>query len=68
MHIYVKHTGVSSVQEFTAWLEEVDPVIVGKLETPITYQLTPQQIKTVCGRNSIWPDAGGESEVVYWTH
>ena len=32
--------------------------VVYKLETPITYQLTPQQLKTVLGTNGFWANTG----------
>lgn len=39
-----------------------------ELATPIEYDLTPQQIKTLKGTNNIWSDANGDIEVKYWTH
>lgn len=50
-----------------AWLKEHPVEVVYKLATPQTYQLTPQTIKTLIGRNNIWSDAG-DVEVKYWTH
>lgn len=38
-----------------------------KMRYSQTYQLTPQTIKTLIGRNNIWSDAG-DVEVTYWTH
>ncbi|MGJ1042724.1 hypothetical protein ACR77V_12870, partial [Staphylococcus epidermidis] len=32
--------------------------IMGVLNTPITYQLTPTQIRTLVGNNNIWADTG----------
>lgn len=42
--------------------------IVTKLVTPIEYDLTPQQLKTLKGTNNIWSNANGNIEVKYWTH
>lgn len=42
--------------------------IVYELETPIVYQLTPQQIKTFKGTNTVWADTNGDISVEYWTH
>ena len=39
-----------------------------ELATPIEYDLTPEQIKTLKGTNNIWSDANGDIEVKYWTH
>ena len=39
--------------------------IVGKLATPYTIQLTPQQINALVGNNTIWSDANGSMTAVY---
>lgn len=39
-----------------------------ELNTPIEYQLTPQQIKTLKGDNNIWSNANGVVDIKYWTH
>lgn len=53
------------------------PILIGTLDgimlcyelaEPITYQLTPQQIKSIAGQNNIYADANGEVTVTYWTH
>lgn len=41
--------------------------LVYELNTPVTYQLTPQTLKTLRGINNIWSDQG-TVEVKYWTH
>lgn len=57
-----------TIDAFKAWLEEVGGVDVAyPLVNHVTYQLTPQQIKTLIGRNNIWSDAGNV-EVKFWTH
>jgi hypothetical protein len=35
-----------------------------ELATPITYQLTPTEIKSILGDNNVWADAGN-TEVTY---
>ena len=40
---------------------------VSELATPITYQLTPAQIKTLYGINNIWSDLNDNIEAKYWT-
>ena len=37
-----------------------------ELEAPLTYQLSPQQVRTVLGKNNIWADTG-DSTVTYFT-
>lgn len=44
--------------EFRAYLSQHPLQIVCPLVTPLTYQLTPQQISTLRGENNIWSDAG----------
>ena len=50
------------------YLEEHPTTIVYQLKTPIVYQLTPTQLKTLRGTNNIWSNANGPIEVKYWTH
>jgi hypothetical protein len=38
-----------------------------ELATPVTYQLTPQEITTLIGTNNVWADTGNVS-VTYWKH
>ena len=40
--------------------------IVYKIETPTTYQLTPQQVKALVKKSSIWADTG-DVTATYWT-
>lgn len=48
-------TGVfNSVDELTA----LGITVVYELATPITYQLTPQEITTLIGTNNVWADTG----------
>lgn len=39
-------------------LDAEKPVLIYPLETPVVYQLTPQQITTLSGTNNIWADTG----------
>ena len=38
---------------------------VFKLATPVTYQLTEQELKTLLGQNNIWATANGDTTVEY---
>ena len=42
--------------------------LCAELATPIEYDLTPQQLKTLKGLNNIWSDTNGNVDVKYWTH
>lgn len=38
------------------WFAANTPVVVYELATPLTYQLTPQEVETLVGENNIWAD------------
>lgn len=39
--------------------------LVYELATPVTYQLTPQEIRTLLGVNNIWADTGDITKLIY---
>lgn len=45
---------------------EID--FMSELTSPVTFQLTPQQLLTFKGENNIWSDTNGQTEVKFWTH
>ncbi len=47
-----------TVAKYDAWLAENKPTIVLWLATPITYQLTPTEVKSLLGQNHVWADCG----------
>lgn len=57
-----------SLTDYQAYLAENPLQLVYELATPITYQLTPQQLKTLRGTNNIWSNSNDNTEVTYWTH
>lgn len=50
---------VASVAEAQTWLADNPLQIVYKLATPQTYNITPTEVKTLLGGNTIYTDAGG---------
>lgn len=55
--------GVTSASEMTTWLTNNEVYIAYKLQTPVVYQLTAEQVqtllfKTLKGLNNIWADTG----------
>lgn len=56
---------VNSINE---WLQTNPIQICYELETPITYQLTPQQLITLKGQNNLWADTNGTTEIKFWKH
>ena len=41
--------------------------LVYELATPITYQLTPTQVKSILGSNNVWADTGKIEELEYFS-
>ena len=56
--IYPSGLTSAGVTEFKNWLANNNTQIVVDLETPLVYQLTPQQVETVAGMNNVWSDTG----------
>ena len=49
--------GLSTADEYHAWLAEHEFDYVAPLATPVTYQLTPAQLATLAGYNAVFTDA-----------
>ena len=54
-----------SIEATRAWLGLNPLHFVAKLATPIEYQCTPAEVKTLLGTNNIWLDTGSITECVY---
>lgn len=50
--------GFNALDGWTAHVSQNNIHVVYPLATPVTYQLTPQEIRTLLGQNNIWVDAG----------
>lgn len=61
--LYVTDLNYETDSDFKAAMSGV--LLVYELETPQTYQLTPQEISTLKGTNIIWSDANGDTTVTY---
>ena len=61
--IYFRNTAYNDNASFKAGMSGVQ--VVYTLAEPITYQLTPQEIRTLLGTNNIWCDSG-DVTVDYW--
>lgn len=56
---------LSSMDEYTPGATPTTGAqVVYKFATPVTYQLTPQEVQTLVGQNYVWSDAG-EVTVIY---
>lgn len=61
--IYVKDASYSDATAFKSAMSGVQ--LVYELATPITYHLTPTEVRTLLGQNNVWADTG-QVEVQYW--
>lgn len=55
----------NDVEAYKAFLSENPLQVVYLLATPVTYQLTAQDIETLTGENNIWSDAGNVTVEYY---
>ena len=53
--------GFSTLADFRTWLDENNLQVCYELATPQTYQLTPTEVRTLLGGNTIYTDAGDVS-------
>ena len=60
-NIYVKYRDFTSVADLKAYIAEHPLQVIYKLATPQTYQLTPTEVRTILGGNTIYTDAGNVS-------
>lgn len=60
-------TNITTVAQAQTWLESNPIHFVYPLASPIIYQMTPTQVKTIVGQNNIFADTGNVS-LKYWTH
>ena len=56
---------VTTVAAFRTWLASNNVQLLYKLATPVTVQLTAQQIETLIGENNVWSDANGTLNIKY---
>lgn len=58
---YYPPAGIDTVESFNAWLADNNLEVVYLLAEPITYQLTPHEVKSLFGQNTIYADTGDTS-------
>ena len=58
LFVRITDTSLTTVTAINTYLTNNPIDIVYELETPITYQLTPTQIRSLHGTNNIWVDTG----------
>ena len=55
---YYPPATVTTLEEYKTWLASHNLQVVYPLATPITYNLTPTEVKSLLGINNVWSDAG----------
>lgn len=63
---FILPSTITSLAEANTWLSNLsEPLVLTEtLDTPQTYQLTPQQIQTLIGQNNVWSEQG-DIELAY---
>lgn len=56
--VYVVNQDCSTLEEWNAFVQSSGLQVVYELATPVTYQLSPTEVKTLLGTNNIWADTG----------
>ena len=55
----------TTVAEWEEYLDEKPLYIYYKIETPIEYNITPTEIRSLLGQNNVWADCGEITELKY---
>ena len=61
----IRYDAISTKADFTSMLSQTPMTIVCKLATPVTIQLTPQEVSSLLGENNMWSNANGDLTVTY---
>lgn len=64
VEFYLPPSVSTDVADQKAWFSDNPTEVCFELATPITYQLTPQEIEALVGTNNVWSD-GGPITIVY---
>lgn len=67
IHVFVSKEDYPNVTSWTNYLSEIEtlPEVCYPLATPVTYTLTPTEIKTLLAINNIWADTGNINDLIY---
>lgn len=63
--MYYPPSGMTEPSDFKTWLSEHNLQVVYELARTKALLLTPEQINTLIGTNTIWTDTNGTNEAVY---
>lgn len=56
--VFILPQDITTPADANSWCQTNKPHFVYELATPITYQLTPTQVKSLLGTNNVWGDCG----------
>ena len=62
-YVIVKDSNYTSSSDFNTAISGIQ--LVYEIATPITYQLTPTEVRSLLGQNNIWADCGAITELKY---
>jgi len=65
LQAFVKDLGCESADDFKAFLNANDVYVAYPLATPLTIQLTPEQVSSLAGENVMWSNMNGDLTVTY---
>lgn len=57
-YLYFRWDSATDVSAINAAFANTALQVIGELQSPQTYQLTPQEVSTLLGENNIWADTG----------
>lgn len=60
-NILIRDPDIQRLDQFVAQLQATPMQVVYELETPVTYQLTAQEVRSLLGTNNIWASTGDVS-------
>lgn len=63
--LFMCDSTITTLDEWEAFLAENPLQIMYELENPVSYQLSPTDVKTILGQNNIWADCGDITELTY---
>lgn len=56
--VFAFDSSMNTYEKISQWFKDNNTQICYELETPQTYQLTPQQVSTLVGTNNVWSEQG----------
>lgn len=57
---------ITSIAQANSWFAANTPVVCYELATPLTYQLTAQEVQMLLGENYVWSSSGDTVSVTYY--